>query len=126
LQNAALLANPFGLAVVAIGVFTAAIVGTVNAYQDLQKEHQKFKIMTAEQSQIEAFTDGFDSLIQKMQQYGDQLNDSKKAQELVGKDVEDLTAQDLMAMAFALAGASAKEAYDMADTMVTESRRRYD
>lgn len=40
--------------------------------------------------------------------------------------VEDLTAQDLMAMAFALAGASAKEAYDMADTMVTESRRRYD
>jgi hypothetical protein len=41
-------------------------------------------------------------------------------------NVEDLTAQDLMAMAFALAGASAKEAYDMADTMVTESRRRYD
>jgi hypothetical protein len=40
--------------------------------------------------------------------------------------VEDLTAQDLMAMAFALTGASAKEAYDMADTMVTESRRRYD
>ena len=40
--------------------------------------------------------------------------------------VEDLTAQDLMAMAFALAGASTKEAYDMADTMVTESRRRYD
>jgi hypothetical protein len=28
--------------------------------------------------------------------------------------------------AFALAGASAKEAYDMADTMVTESRKRYD
>jgi len=41
-------------------------------------------------------------------------------------NVEDLTAQDLMAMAFALAGASAKEAYDMADTMVTESRKRYD
>jgi hypothetical protein len=41
-------------------------------------------------------------------------------------NVEDLTAQDLMAMAFALAGASSKEAYDMADSMVTESRRRYD
>ena len=41
-------------------------------------------------------------------------------------NVEDLTAQDLMAMAFALAGASSKEAYDMADAMVTESRRRYD
>jgi hypothetical protein len=40
--------------------------------------------------------------------------------------VEDLMAQDLMAMAFALAGSSAKEAYDMADTMVTESRKRYD
>jgi hypothetical protein len=41
-------------------------------------------------------------------------------------NVEDLTAQDLMAVAFALAGASSKEAYDMADAMVTESRRRYD
>lgn len=40
--------------------------------------------------------------------------------------VEDLTAQDLMAMAFALVGASSKEAYDMADAMVSESRRRYD
>ena len=41
-------------------------------------------------------------------------------------NVDDLTAQDLMAMAFALAGASVKEAYDMADAMVTESRKRYD
>lgn len=40
--------------------------------------------------------------------------------------VEDLTAQDLMAVAFTLAGSSVKEAYDMADALVTESRRRYD
>ena len=40
--------------------------------------------------------------------------------------VDDLTAQDLMAMAFALAGSSVKEAYDMADAMVSESRKRYD
>lgn len=41
-------------------------------------------------------------------------------------DLQDLMAQDLFALAFALAGASAKEAYDMADSMVTESRKRYD
>ena len=40
--------------------------------------------------------------------------------------VEDLTAQDLIAVAFALIGATSKEAYDMADEMVSESRRRYD
>jgi hypothetical protein len=40
--------------------------------------------------------------------------------------VEDLIAQDLIAVAFALVGATSKEAYDMADKMVEESRRRYD
>ena len=40
--------------------------------------------------------------------------------------VEDLTAQDLMAVVFVLGGSSHKEAYDLADAMVTESRKRYD
>jgi hypothetical protein len=40
--------------------------------------------------------------------------------------VEDLTAQDLMALVFVFGGASSKEAYDMADAMITESRKRYD
>lgn len=40
--------------------------------------------------------------------------------------VEDLTAQDLMAVAFVLGGSSHKEAYDLADAMVSESRKRYD
>lgn len=40
--------------------------------------------------------------------------------------VESLTAQDLIAVAFALTGSDVKEAYDMADSLVTESRKRYD
>jgi hypothetical protein len=40
--------------------------------------------------------------------------------------VEDMTAQDLMAIVFVFGGASSKEAYDLADAMVLESRKRYD
>ena len=40
--------------------------------------------------------------------------------------VDDLTAQDLMATVFAFGGSSPKEAYDLADAMVIESRKRYD
>ena len=91
LLNGALLANPFVLAAAAIGVFAVAIIGAVKQYQNLQKEHTKFKVMTADQAAIDSFTAGVDALIEKMRGYGDQLNDSKKAQELLGGDVAALT-----------------------------------
>ena len=91
--NAALLSNPFALAVIGVAALTVAILGTVKAYKDAQKAHQKFSVITADQSQIDSFTEAVDKLTNKMIAYGDKLNEPKKAQELIGKEMEDLTKQ---------------------------------
>lgn len=91
--NTAFLTNPFGLAIIAAGAFTAAIYGAVNAYKDLQKEHQKYALMTAEQAKINEFTKGVDELQKKIMSLGAALNEPGKAQELLGKDFEHLSEQ---------------------------------
>lgn len=91
--NALLLSNPFALAVIGVAALTLAIMGTVKAYKDAQKAHQDFTVVTAEQAQIDSFTEAVDKLTTKMIAYGKQLNDPKKAQELIGKEMEDLTKQ---------------------------------
>ena len=91
--NAAVASNPYALAVVAIGAFATAIYGAVNAYKDLQREHQKFTLMTTEQAAVKAFTAGVDSLIDKVKEYGDVLNDEAKLNELLGDTVDTLVDQ---------------------------------
>lgn len=91
--NAAVASNPYALAVVAIGAFTTAIYGAVNAYKDLQREHQKFTVMTTEQAAVKAFIAGVDSLIDKVKEYGDVLNDEAKLNELLGDTVDTLVDQ---------------------------------
>lgn len=89
--NVALLANPISLTVLGIAALSGAIALAVVKYQDLQKEHEKFTAMTSGDAARKDFTGSFDALIKKMKGYGAALNEPAKLQELLGKDIDDLT-----------------------------------
>ena len=91
--NATILANPFSAFVLAVGAAGLAVKGLIDKHKELREQHRKWKIETAEQSQIDAFTKGVDNLRKKFMEYGEQLKDPTKAQELLGDDIEILTKQ---------------------------------
>lgn len=91
LMNGALLTNPFVLAGVAIAGFVVILKGIKTAYDDNIAAHRKWVAVTTEQAAIDKFTVGVDALTNKILGYGDALNDPQKAQELLGKDFEELT-----------------------------------
>ena len=91
--NATILANPFSAFVLAVGAAGLAVKGLIDKHKELREQHRKWKIETAEQSQIDAFTKGVDNLRKKFVEYGEQLKDPTKAQELLGDDIETLTKQ---------------------------------
>jgi hypothetical protein len=89
--NATMLANPFGIAVLGIAAAPGAIIGLVSEYKNLQREHQKYTLMTVDQAKKNDFVKGFDDIIAKIKEYGDTLKDEKKFDELLGKSIGELT-----------------------------------
>lgn len=83
--------NPFGLAVMGIAAVTGAVVGLVNEYKNLQREHQKYVLQTTEKATIDEFTNRVNNLKKTIVQYGDELKDPAKAQEILGKQMQEAT-----------------------------------
>lgn len=83
--------NPFGLAVMGIAAVTGAVVGLVNEYKNLRKEHQKYVLQTTEKATIDEFTNRVNNLKKTIVQYGDELKDPAKAQEILGKQMQEAT-----------------------------------
>ena len=80
----------FGLAGVA--AITGAVIGLVNEYKNLQKkEHQKYVLQTTEKAAIDEFTNRVNNLKKTIVQYGDELKDPAKAQEILGKQMQEAT-----------------------------------
>lgn len=91
--NAAMLANPYIAAAVAVGVFAAAIYGAVKAYQTLRAEHDAFTVQTVEQAGVKKFTAGVDALTKKIRDNAAALSDEAAAQALLGADFDALAEQ---------------------------------
>jgi len=85
--------NPFGIAVLGVAAMSGAIVGLINEYRNLRKEHQKFKVETADQVAIKSFTENVNNLKQAILKYGDELKDPAKAQEILGDQMKAATEQ---------------------------------
>lgn len=88
LFNTALLTNPITLTVVALASLGAAIWGTVDAYNKIIERHREWKVMTTDQVAINNFQEIVKKLTENILLYGKALNDPKKAQEILGKDME--------------------------------------
>jgi ABC-type proline/glycine betaine transport system permease subunit len=83
--------NPFGLAVMGVAAITGAVIGLVNEYKNLRKEHQKYVLQTTEKATIDEFTNRVNNLKKTIAQYGDELKDPAKAQEILGKQMQEAT-----------------------------------
>lgn len=83
--------NPFGLAVMGVAAITGAVIGLVNEYKNLRKEHQKYVLQTTEKAAIDEFTNRVNNLKKTIVQYGDELKDPAKAQEILGKQMQEAT-----------------------------------
>ena len=88
LLHSALLANPFFLAATAVGVFTAAILGAANKYKELQKEHEKFSVMTADQAGKNQFLKNYDAMLEKMKSFSDSGMAEKELMEALTEDIK--------------------------------------
>lgn len=73
--NSAFLTNPFGMAVVGVAALGGALTGLIKKYQSLQKEHQKYTLMTAEQAELNAFISSVETLQKKVMELGNTLTE---------------------------------------------------
>ncbi|MBN1604625.1 MAG: hypothetical protein JW915_23655 [Chitinispirillaceae bacterium] len=89
--NVTMMANPFGLVVIGVAAATAAVIGLVNEYKNLQREHQKYTLMTVDQAKKKEYVKSYDEIVSKVREYGDVLKDETQFNQLLGKSIDDLT-----------------------------------
>jgi len=102
-MNAALLANPFVLAGVAVAAFVLVLKGIKDAYDDNIKAHQKWTALTVEEAKQNEFIESTKKLTESMIQHGDALKDVNKFTEIYGKDIGKLT-EDARKLGYVIEG----------------------
>lgn len=91
LLNASILTNPFTIAAATVALFGVAIYATTKKYQELQKEHLKFAMMTEEQASKKEFVKGYDALLKKMSAFAASGKKEDEILKLMTKDINKLT-----------------------------------
>lgn len=89
--NAALLSNPFSIAVLGIAALSGAIIGLVKEYKNLIQQHKKYSIMTTDEAERKAFINGVNEVINKIKSYGDAVKEESDLNKLLGKEINELT-----------------------------------